>query len=179
MRSDGKIDGTSKDFKQATDVASQCRDFLHQEHKSGVWKELLDIGSQILILQDSSQRDWRISCSCTGVYGARWIVCTLDDGRKAFDDDEDVRVCVLAMPMSYRTADAALVRVKIDVREWVPGVMWSSSSRMKILKEVMIRTGTNRNSRTKVPFRVQPYEWGSMHLEGQAQRWSVTSSSFK
>ena len=90
-----------------------------------------------------------------------------------------MRVCVLAMPMSCSTADAALVRVKIDVRDWVPGVMWSSSSRMKILKEVMIRTGTNCNSWAKVPFRVQPYEWGTMHLEGQAQRWSVTSSSFK
>ena len=87
--------------------------FLHQEHKSGVWKELLDIGSQILILQESSQCDWRISCSCTDVYGAKWIVCTLDDGRNAFEDDEDVRVCVLAMPMSCRTIDAALVRGRL------------------------------------------------------------------
>ena len=103
-------------------------------------------------------RDWRISCSCTGVYGAKWIVCTLDDGRKAFDDDEDVRVCVLAMPMSRRTAGTASVRVKIDVRDWAPGVMWSSSSRMRILKEATVRTGANCNSRANIPFRVQPVQ---------------------
>jgi len=74
-----------------------------------------------------------------------WIVCTLDDGRKAFDDEDDVRVCVLAMPMSCRTAGTASVRVKIDVRDWVPDVMRSSSSR-RMLKEATIRIGANCNS---------------------------------
>jgi len=64
----------------------------------------------------------------------------------------------LAMPMSRRTAGTASVRVKIDVRDWVPGVMWSSSSRMRMLKEVTIRTGTNCNSQANVPFRVQPVQ---------------------
>jgi hypothetical protein len=103
-------------------------------------------------------RDWRISCSCTGVYGAKWIVCTLDDGRKAFDGDEDVRVCALAIPMSHRTAGTASVRVRIDIRNWVLGVMWSSSSRMRMLKEATIRTGANCNSQANVPFRVQPVQ---------------------
>ena len=42
------------------------------------------------------------TCSCTGVYGVKWIVCTLDDRREAFDDEDDVRVCELAVPMSRR-----------------------------------------------------------------------------
>ena len=77
--------------------------------------------------------------------------CTLDDGRKASDDEDDVRVCVLAMPMSCRTVGTASVRVEIDMRDWVPGVMRSSSLR-RMLKEATIRIGANCNSGVNVPF---------------------------
>jgi hypothetical protein len=57
----------------------------------------------------------------------------LDEGRKEFDDVEEVRVWVLAIPMSRRTEGIASVRVNIEVRDWALGVMWSSSSRMRML----------------------------------------------
>ena len=57
-----------------------------------------------------------------------------------------------------KTAGTASVRVKIDARDWVLGVMWSSSSRMRMLKEVTIRTGANCNGQANVPFRVQPVQ---------------------
>jgi hypothetical protein len=63
----------------------------------------------------------------------------LDDGREAFDDEDDMRVCVLAMPTSHRTAGTASVRVKIDMRDWVLGVTCSSSSRTRMLKKLSIR----------------------------------------
>ena len=57
------------------------------------------------------------TCPEIGMGGCGNLNCTLDDGRKASDDEDDVRVCVLAMPMSCRTVGTASVRVEIDMRD--------------------------------------------------------------
>lgn len=63
-----------------------------------------------------AKRDWRISCSSTAVYGAKWTVSTFVDDRKVVDD-EDVRVCVFAMPMRRKVGRKESVSVKIDDKD--------------------------------------------------------------
>jgi hypothetical protein len=108
--------------------------FFVKSSRMGFGRNFLTSVARFSSCERVINRYWRISCSCMGVYRAKWIVCTLDDGRKAFDGYEDVRVCALAIPMSRRTAGTVSV------------------------KEATIRTGANCNSQANVPFRAQPVQ---------------------
>ena len=105
---------------------------------------MVGLGRNFLISRSTSgespferdvKRDWSSSCSSTGVYGAKWTVSTFVDDRKPFDD-EDVSVCVFAMPMRRRVGRKESVSVKIDDSDCSLGAIWSSSSRMRILKAI-------------------------------------------
>lgn len=85
-----------------------------------------------LSLDRLSKRETRISWSSRGVYGAKWTVWTLVVSRNGFEADA-VRVWVLAIPISRNVEGKDSVSVNIEDSECSLGVIWSSSSRMRIL----------------------------------------------
>ena len=96
-----------------------------------------------------------LGCGCGG---SRSSGCTLDNGREAFDDEDEDDVKYVNWQYRWVVEQQAqpqlgAVRVKIDVRDWVPCVMWSSSLKRRMLKEATIRTGANCNSQVNVPLK--------------------------
>jgi hypothetical protein len=67
------------------------------------------------------KRDWRMSWSWVGVYGAKWIVRTFGEGVKVAEVDEAVRVWVLAMPIRRKADRMARGKEKIETRDWAFG----------------------------------------------------------
>lgn len=49
------------------------------------------------------------------------------------EDDDDVRVCVFAIPIRRSVEGVAFGREKSEARDWVVDVMWSSSSKITML----------------------------------------------